>query len=107
MTGAGITENAAASLGKQARAIRTSPAGRAIARLVTPVAIDKPTLLENVDCPTPPITPDSVVPMDPAKIPPATDFMSVRFQWLSLIFWHKVRSPTVFSTELRLAIRNG
>lgn len=69
VTGAGITENAAASFGKQARATRMSPAGKATARLVTPVAIDNPTLLEKVDCPIPPISPDRVVPMDPARIP--------------------------------------
>ena len=33
--------------------------------------------------------------------------MSVRFQFESLIFSHSVRSPTVFSTEDVLAIKNG
>src|SRR5262245_34106423 len=97
----------AASFGKKARAIKNTPTGRAMARLVAPVAIERPTLLEKVDCPIPPINPARVVPADPARIPPATDFMSVRFHLLSLIFWHRVRSPTVFSTELRLAIRKG
>jgi len=33
--------------------------------------------------------------------------MSVRFQSASLIFWQRVRSPTLFSVEARLAMRKA
>ena len=83
------------------------PQGMAIDRLVAPVASERPTLLENVDWPIPPSKPDRPVPIAPAKIPPLTDCMSVRFQSASLIFWHRVKSPTLFKVEARLAMRNA
>jgi hypothetical protein len=64
-------------------------------------------LLEKVDWPIPPSRPDSVVPMAPAEIPPPTDCMSVRFQSASLAFWQRVKSPTAFKVEARLAMRNA
>ena len=79
----------------------------AIERLVAPVASERPTLLEKVDWPIPPSKPDSPVPIAPAKIPPLTDCMSVRFQSASLIFWQRVKSPTLFKVEARLAMRNA
>jgi hypothetical protein len=45
--------------------------------------------------------------MELASIPPLTDFMSVRFHSASLIFWHRVRSPTVLSVEAKLAMRKA
>src|SRR6202167_4072777 len=81
--------------------------GSAIDLLVTPVASDKPTLLETVLCATPPTSPENNVPKPFARIPPLMDFMSVRFQSASLIFWQRVKSPTVFRLAVRLAIRNG
>ena len=107
MTGDGMAAKTAASSGRNASAIRRSPAGSATARLVAPVAIERPMFDEKVDCPTPPRRPASVEPTEPARMPPLTDVMSVRFQPVSFTFWQRVRSPTVFRTELRLAIRNG
>ena len=83
------------------------PQGMAMDRLVAPVARERPTLLENVDWPIPPSKPDRPVPIAPAKIPPLTDCMSVRFQSASLIFWQRVKSPTLFKVEARLAMRNA
>ena len=59
--------------------------------------MDSPTLLEKVDCPAPPSRPALKVQIEFASIPPLTDFMSVRFHSASLIFWHRVKSPTVLS----------
>ena len=107
MTGWGIAAKKADSLGKNASRIRIAPIGRAMLRLVAPVAMDRPTLLENVDWPSPPPIPAAVVHSAPASMPPETGFISVRFQSASLIFSHSVRSPTVFKIELTLAIRKG
>jgi hypothetical protein len=84
-----------------------TPQGRAIWRLVAPVAIERPTLLEKVDWPTPPKRPTSVVPMEAARIPPLTDFKSVRFHSRSLAFWHNVRSPTLLRVDARQAMKNA
>src|ERR1700733_4172320 len=81
--------------------------GSAMALLVTRVASDKPTLLETVFCATPPASPENNGARPFARIPPLMDFMSVRFQSASLIFWQRVKSPTVFRLAVRLAIRNG
>src|SRR5580700_11798126 len=102
-----MIEKIAASRGKNASAMQINPAGQAITRLVAPVAIESPTLLENVDCPTPPNTPDKAEQIPPARIPPLTSFISVRFHSESLIFSQSVKSPTVLSIEQTLAIRNG
>src|ERR1700720_2981323 len=102
-----MIEKIAASRGKNASAIQINPAGQAITRLVAPVAIESPTLLENVDCPTPPNTPDKAEQIPPSKIPPLTSFISVRFHSESLIFSHSVRSPTLLSIEQTLAMTNG
>ena len=107
ITGSGITAKKAASLGKNARRIIRMPQGMAMERLVAPVARERPTLLEKVDWPIPPSRPDRPVPIAPAKIPPLTDCMSVRFQSASLIFWHRVKSPTHLIVEARLAMRNA
>src|SRR5208282_5094654 len=81
--------------------------GNASVLLVTPVASDNPTLLETVFCATPPDNPENSVPSPFAIIPPLIDFMSVRFQSASLIFWQRVRSPTVFRFAVKHAIRKG
>src|SRR5215470_1961756 len=79
----------------------------AIERLVAPVASEKPTLLEKVDWPMPPNRPDRPVQIPPAAIPPLTDFMSVRRQSASFIFWHRVRSPTPFRVDAKAATRKA
>src|ERR1700753_692662 len=107
MTGAGIIEKIAASLGKKASAIQISPAVEAMIRLVAPVARESPTLLEKVDWPNPPNRPESTEQIPPAKIPPLISFISVRFHCASLIFSQNVRSPTVLRIEHTLAIMNG
>src|ERR1700761_960203 len=107
ITGTGMIEKVAASLGQNASAMTNNPVGNAMTRLVAPVAIVSPTLLENVDCPTPPPKPARVVQIAPARMPPDTDFMLVRFQFASLVFWQSVRSPVLFSVEQRPAMRNG
>src|SRR5215510_12375949 len=107
MTGSGMTAKKAASLGKKARRIIRIPHGMAIERLVAPVASERPTLPEKVDWPNPPSKPDRPVPIAPAKIAPLTECISVRFQSASLIFWQRVRSPTLFKVEAKLAMRNA
>jgi hypothetical protein len=83
------------------------PQGKATWRLVALVAMARPTLLEKVDCPAPPSSPAPMVQIEPASTPPLTDFMSVRFHSASLIFWHRVKSPTVLSVEAKLAMRKA
>src|SRR5580658_2761660 len=106
-TGAGIAASTAANFGKNASAITIKPAGSAIDLLVVPVASDNPTLLDTVFCATPPDKPENKVPRPLAIIPPLMDFISVRFQSASLIFWQSVKSPTVFRLAVKQAIRNG
>src|SRR5580704_45448 len=106
-TGAGIAASTAASFGKNASAITINPAGSAIDRLVVPVASDNPTLLDTVFCATPPVKPENSVPRPLARMPPLMDFISVRFQSASLIFWQRVISPTVFKLAVKQAITKG
>src|SRR5688572_31706251 len=101
ITGGGMIVKTAARPGMNANKIRMTPQGKAIWRLVAPVAIERPTLLEKVDWPTPPKRPASVVPTDSARIPPLADFKSVRFHSRSLAFWHRVRSPTLLRVDAR------
>ena len=95
----------AARPGMNGNNIRMTPQGKAILRLVAPVAIESPTLPENVDWPIPPKRPAMVVPMEAAKIPPLTDLRSVRLHSRSFAFWQNVRSPTLLRVDARQAMK--
>ena len=107
ITGFGMMEKRAESLGKKARMIKRHPALIPIRRLVAPVATDTPTLLEEVDIPNPPSMPDNMHPIPSASKPPLMLFMSACVQASSLTFWAVIKSPMLFKLEAKEAIRKG
>ena len=74
------------SMGKQAKTMNKAPALKATHRLVTPVAMESPILLDDVVCPTPPRSPADSWVKATARMPPCTECMSVRTHLASLIF---------------------
>src|SRR5215471_15858394 len=107
ITGFGMIANNTASLGTKAKTVRIPPQANPIRRLVAPVAMDRPTLALEVDCPMFPTLPDNITPHASARMPPLIDCMSGRFHSASLIFWQDVRSPTAFSDEANTVTRKG
>src|SRR5262245_11167392 len=107
ITGLGMIANDAASLGTKSNTIRIPPQANPIRRLVAPVAMDRPTLALEVDCPIIPTPPDNITPHASARMPPLIDCMSGRFHSVSLIFWQVVRSPTALSVEAKTVTRKG
>src|SRR5215510_3866737 len=86
ITGLGMIANDAASLGTKAKPIRIPPQANPIRRLVAPVAIDRPTLALEVDCPIIPTPPDNITPQASARMPPLIDFISGLFHSASFTF---------------------
>src|SRR5262245_26220742 len=107
ITGLGMIANDAASLGTKAKTIRIAPQANPIRRLVAPVAMDRPTLALEVDCPIVPTPPDNITPQASARMPLLIDFISARFHSASLIFWQVVKSPTALSDEANAVTRKG
>jgi len=107
ITGWGMIEKRADSLGRKAKRIKRHPALIAIRRLVAPVAADIPTLLEEVDVPNPPSIPENIHPIPSASKPPLILFISAFTQASSLTFWVIIKSPTVFKLEAKEAMRKG
>ena len=77
ITGVGMMTNMVANLGRKARAHISRPTDQAILRLVAPVARDRATLLDEVDCPIPPRSPAPMQLAASASKPPLTEFISI------------------------------
>ncbi|OPY56423.1 MAG: hypothetical protein A4E51_00434 [Methanosaeta sp. PtaU1.Bin055] len=107
ITGSGITTKTMASFGRNARNTRIPPMAKAIRRLVAPVPIERPMLLEEVDWPIVPTRPPKTAERPSARIPWPTFIMSVLLQSASLIFWQVVMSPIVLRVEQVIAIIKG
>src|SRR5215470_10121094 len=107
ITGLGMIANNTASLGTKAKTIRIAPQANPIRRLVAPVAMDRPTLALEVDCPMVPTPPDNITPQASARMPPLIDVISGLFHSASFTFWHVVKSPTALSDEANAVTRKG
>src|SRR4029450_6254224 len=107
ITGLGMIANNTASLGTKAKTTRIAPQANPIRRLVAPVAMERPTLAVEGDCPMFPTPPDNRTPHASARMPPLIDFISGLFHSASFTFWHVVKSPTALSDEANAVIRKG
>src|SRR3990172_4413169 len=107
IAGLGIIVKKEDKMGKKARRVNNPPAAKAIRRLVAPVAMETPTLLDDVDCAIAPSSAATTVPRELARIPRPMDFMSGGFHSTSLIFWQVAMSPAALRVEARDANRKG
>src|SRR5262245_23193993 len=100
ITGGGMIDSSALSLGEKPSRINSPPATKPITRLVAPEALLNDTLLAEVSEAIPPSNPDRVTHRPSATSPPLTRVMSGRLQPSSLIFSHRMRLPKDFSAPV-------
>src|SRR5262249_49669190 len=106
-TGGGAAPIRATILGKNASRIKIAPQAYPILRLTAPMAADNPTLLLELPRAKPPSRAEISEPSPKQRTAELPRLRSVRFQSASLIFSQMVRSPEVFSAELRPSTING
>src|SRR5262249_21092188 len=107
MTARGRTARAALNLGISASTRNIPPITYASTRLVTPVAVVKPTLEAAEFIGTVPSRPPQMLPRPSARTPPMIDLIDGRVHSLSLIRWHVVTLPITFRHPAVAATAKG